>query len=195
MGCTKDQHANLILHEYLMPSPSFCFDCNIEPEKLLREAGAPIAGLSAKHRKMLLEQLWPPKVKKLLRGSGDYDERERVAKETWLIDKVTNAALIVQRDSLVEMRLHTHHGESELLARRMCRDFRAASHWAALFETGLIGVGGTESPRVSRRLHSLGGWGLWDDQAGTHQRFESAPCGWCSIRRVSTIHSGERFAQ
>ena len=52
-----------------------------------------------------------------------------------------------------------------------------------------------EPPRVSERLHVLGGWGLWDDRGSIHQRSGSERCDWCSITSISTIRSGWRFGR
>ena len=50
-----------------------------------------------------------------------------------------------------------------------------------------------EPPRVSERLHVLGGWGPWEDRGSTHQRSGSERCDWCSITSISTTRSGRRF--
>src|SRR5207237_4453934 len=49
-----------------------------------------------------------------------------------------------------------------------------------------------ESPRDSRRAHSLRGWSPWPDRVGTHLRCESVPCGWSWSTRPSTDRSGRR---
>ena len=53
----------------------------------------------------------------------------------------------------------------------------------------------SEPPRVSERLHVLGGWGLWDDRGSIHQRSGSERCDWCSIMSISTIRNGRRFGR
>ncbi len=52
-----------------------------------------------------------------------------------------------------------------------------------------------EPPRVSRRLHFLGGWGPWEDRGNSHQRSESEPSGWCSITSTSTTRNGPPFGR
>ena len=52
-----------------------------------------------------------------------------------------------------------------------------------------------ESPRVSERLHFLGGWSPWEDRGSTHRRCGSGPSGWCSITSISTTRSGRRFGR
>ena len=42
---------------------------------------------------------------------------------------------------------------------------------------GLSRLGHSESYRVSRRPHFLGGWGLWDVQVGFRRRCASVPSG------------------
>ena len=49
-----------------------------------------------------------------------------------------------------------------------------------------------ESPRVSRRLHILGGWSPWEDRGSTHQKYGTAPCGSCLSTKTSTTRSGPR---
>ena len=52
-----------------------------------------------------------------------------------------------------------------------------------------------EPPRVSERLHFLGGWSPWEDRGSTHRRFESGRSGWCSTTNISTTRSGRRSGQ
>ena len=59
----------------------------------------------------------------------------------------------------------------------------------------VLGHNETEPPRVSERLHFLGGWSPWEDRGSTHRRFESGRSGWCSTTNISTTRSGRRSGQ
>ena len=50
-----------------------------------------------------------------------------------------------------------------------------------------------EPYRVCRRAHSERGWVLWDDQRGTHRRFENVRSGWSESMARSTRRNGRRW--
>jgi hypothetical protein len=127
-----------------MPSPSICLDCELEHEEILQDAGAPRAGLSARAIDRLRQKLRVSSSSlEVLRRAGLSPERDelRVA-EVRLIDALTDAALIAQRDLLVEAQLRAH-GNREHLAAQVSRDFHAAAHWAGIFEFAQAEIPGT----------------------------------------------------
>jgi hypothetical protein len=147
-SCDIDRHKAILIHEYQMGSPSMCFGCGSHPEDVLRGAGAVRVGISDNALCTVRTMLQPPtEVTEALRRAGvasDMTAQGTIDYEMWLIDSLTSAALVAQRDLLVEDWLDDH-GTREELARSVANIFQAAAKWSAIFESELIRIPGTRS--------------------------------------------------
>ena len=141
--CATERHLGLIVREYRLCGPSFCFECDLGCEEILRDAGAPRAGLSAGTIDRLQQKLRVSSSSlEVLRRKGlspECDERRGAE----LLDALIDAALIAQRDLLVESRWLHPHGDCEHLTAQVSRDFRAAARWARVLAFDLADVHGT----------------------------------------------------